>query len=141
MLTGTTYWLAQSARVSWYLGQYLLSARIQGPLVAPSGQPKKVPTLPELLADLRSLLLKDWRNIQAGYYALPHDLLGDPRERVAQAVWYFQDLPVVKARRLRKGVDEVPRRLGTGPRKYPRYYLQNFHYQTDGYLSDHSARL
>ena len=23
----------------------------------------------------------------------------------------------------------------------PRYYQQNFHFQTDGYLSDHSARL
>ena len=27
------------------------------------------------------------------------------------------------------------------PERYPAYYLQNFHYQTDGWLSKDSARL
>ncbi len=54
---------------------------------------------------------------------------------------FFRDLPEVQRRRrddINAEVFEEKRREGSA---LPRYYLQNFHYQTDGYLSDHSAEL
>src|SRR3546814_10641211 len=53
---------------------------------------------------------------------------------------FFRDLARVDRRRQARGVDEVFRRRDAQGR-YPRYYLQNFHYQTDGYLSAQSAAL
>src|SRR3546814_7954407 len=53
---------------------------------------------------------------------------------------FFRDLARVDRRRQARGVDEVFRRRDAQGR-YPRYYLQNFHYQTDGYLSAESAAL
>src|SRR5206468_9637958 len=52
---------------------------------------------------------------------------------------YFADLPRVNARRRSGANDEVLRAVPQG--RYPRYYLQNFHFQTDGYLSRRSAEL
>ena len=42
-------------------------------------------------------------------------------------------------RRQQRNVRDLPK--NTEPSLYPEYYLQNFHHQTDGYLSDHSAEL
>jgi ubiquinone/menaquinone biosynthesis C-methylase UbiE len=52
-------------------------------------------------------------------------------------VWL--DMPATWARRQRRQVRDLPRDSNQGT--YPEYYLQNFHHQTDGYLSDHSAAL
>ena len=38
-------------------------------------------------------------------------------------------------------VQELLEKFGPDPARYPAYYLQNFHYQTDGWLSADSARL
>jgi ubiquinone/menaquinone biosynthesis C-methylase UbiE len=52
-------------------------------------------------------------------------------------VWL--DLPSNWARRRSRNVQDIP---DTHDKDlYPDYYLQNFHHQTDGYLSDHSAEL
>jgi ubiquinone/menaquinone biosynthesis C-methylase UbiE len=145
MLQRSAYWLFQNARVAWFLTQYLAGRRIGGagaPRLTPPRQAQSIgPGLPDLLADLRSLLARDLKNIEAGYYALPHDLIRDPRELV-QSTWrYFADLPSVVARRNDDAFDEVVRARPDGLATFPEYYRRNFHYQTDGYLSDHSAKL
>ena len=38
-------------------------------------------------------------------------------------------------------LQELLEKFGPDPTRYPAYYLQNFHYQTDGWLSADSARL
>lgn len=84
---------------------------------------------------------RDLANIEAGYYRMPHDMIEPPRKVLRDAVRFFRDLPEVHRRRRDDVNDEVfeeKRREGSA---LPRYYLQNFHYQTDGYLSDHSAEL
>jgi ubiquinone/menaquinone biosynthesis C-methylase UbiE len=53
---------------------------------------------------------------------------------------FFADLPNVDARRLRRGGDDV-RGVNDRSDRYPAYYLQNFHYQTGGWLSPESAKL
>jgi ubiquinone/menaquinone biosynthesis C-methylase UbiE len=48
-------------------------------------------------------------------------------------------MPSTWNRRSERNVRDLPRDVE--PESYPDYYLQNFHHQTDGYLSDHSASL
>ena len=48
-------------------------------------------------------------------------------------------MPSIWARRRKKRTSDFPKRINL--ESYPDYYLQNFHHQTDGYLSDYSAGL
>lgn len=137
------YAVSQTARVSWYFGQYALAARMSGPRVPRERRPVglRIPDTREVLAELRKLLIRDWRNIEAGYYRLPHDLIERPDRILADARRFFRDLPSVDRRRRERANAEVFHNPPPGANGLPRYYVQNFHYQTDGYLSEHSAKL
>jgi len=128
----------QAARIGWFFGQKILAQRVTRPLPIPERlRGRRVPDRRRLLADLRHLLEQDWRNIEAGHYLPPDDWPGNPVEALRQAVDFFTDLRAVEA--LRHG-ERADRRLDEGPAgKYPRYYLQKFHFQSDGYLSAASA--
>jgi ubiquinone/menaquinone biosynthesis C-methylase UbiE len=137
------YALSQTARISWFFGQKALAARMNGRLVSEDKRPKGLtyPDSSELLEEIRRLMRKDLANIEAGYYRMPHDMIEPPGKILRDAVRFFRDLPEVQRRRrddINAEVFEEKRREGSA---LPRYYLQNFHYQTDGYLSDHSAEL
>ncbi|HZT87169.1 MAG TPA: class I SAM-dependent methyltransferase [Stellaceae bacterium] len=132
------YDAAQSLRVSWYFGQKLLAARLSRPLPLPDElRGREMPNRRRILDDLRALLEQDWRNIEAGHYAAPEDWPGNPLAELRRAADFFGDLGAVEARRhgdkRERLMDYVP------PGDYPKYYLQKFHFQTDGYLSDASA--
>src|ERR1700737_3381187 len=98
---------------------------------------RPMPDRQRLLADLRSLMVQDWRNIEAGYYAPPGDGLGKPLEEIRRALDFFADLSAVERRR--HGGRKERLLTGAPAGRYPPYYLQKFHFQTDGYLSDASA--
>jgi ubiquinone/menaquinone biosynthesis C-methylase UbiE len=133
------YRAAQRLRVSWYFGQKWLSARLTDEVPAPAELRERMPDRARILADLRALLDEDWRNIEQGLYRLPESVVADPLAALRKAGRYFADLRRVDARRRADANDEVFR--STPPGRYPRYYLQNFHYQTDGWLSRRSAEL
>ncbi|WP_158047003.1 class I SAM-dependent methyltransferase [Skermanella pratensis] len=137
------YALSQTARISWFFGQYLLAARLDGRAVPKNRVPSglKTPDRATILADLRALMSRDFANIEAGCYRMPHDMVEPPRKVLRDAVRFFQDLPEVRRRRRGRIATEVFEERRAEGSKLPRYYLQNFHYQTDGYLSDHSAEL
>ena len=138
-LERTAYTLGQTARAGLYWSQYWLSGRLTTPVKAPRPIQGKTPGTGRVIEDLRALFVRDWQNIEAGYYRLPHDLARSPVEALARARAYFTDLTKVEERRHARRNSEVfaaPNRD-----RYPRYFLQNFHYQTDGYLSEHSAEL
>jgi ubiquinone/menaquinone biosynthesis C-methylase UbiE len=139
-LSRAAYALGQSARVGLFWGQYWLTARLTTPLKAPRPIKGRFPGTRRILFDLRDLLLQDWRNIEAGHYRMPHDLTQSPLDAVAAAGRYFADLRRVERRRHARDSREV-RREGSRQDGLPAYYLQNFHYQTDGYLSRRSAEL
>ncbi|HUC72496.1 MAG TPA: class I SAM-dependent methyltransferase [Stellaceae bacterium] len=129
---------AQATRVGWYFGQKLLAARLSRPIPLPErlrGRP--MPGRRRILADLRALFEQDWRNIEAGCYALPADGLGGPVAALRRALDFFADLAAVEERRHGDPKERLLRDPPPGP--YPRYYLQNFHFQSDGYLSEASA--
>ena len=135
---GLAYNAAQAARVSWFFGQKILAARLARPVPLPErlkGRP--MPDRQKLLADLWSLLRQDWRNVEAGLYMPPEDGPRNPLAAFAQALDFFADLRAVEARR--HGGPEGRRLDEPPPGRYPRYYLQPFHFQTGGYLSSGSA--
>ena len=89
--------------------------------------------------DLRALFREDIRNVARGYYPMPRDNDGSLFKQAARLRQFYADLPASNSRRRGKVHDEV---LTDKTRdKRPRYYLQNFHYQTDGWMSDDSARI
>jgi ubiquinone/menaquinone biosynthesis C-methylase UbiE len=94
-----------------------------------------------MMADLYQLFRRDRANIEAGHYRLPHDLYGSPRAALAQSLRFLSDLGRIDRRR-REGIhDEVRGAQSHRAARYPDYYMRNFHYQTDGYLSARSAAL
>lgn len=137
------YRLAQRLRTAWFSGHYALTARLSPP--SRMDEARKQEARPRLPAwkvindDLADLFRDDWRNIERGLYRLPHDMWPNPGAVLRQSARYFRDLDAVNRRKQDGRTSEVfgPEHRG----RYPRYYLQNFHYQSDGYLSPASARL
>ena len=72
------YAAAQTARIGWYFGQSLLSARLSRGTVPKREKAGPATRTEYVLAGLRWLMQRDWRNIQAGYYRIPHDLVQPP---------------------------------------------------------------
>ncbi|WP_084668911.1 class I SAM-dependent methyltransferase [Spirulina major] len=98
---------------------------------------------PELLQTLQKrqqdLLEEDWQDAQAGLYpeTLLFETAWDDVVRYYPQVW-IDWLTVVERRRNQEKHTFAPE---VDRDRYPAYYLQNFHYQTDGYLSEQSANL
>ncbi len=98
---------------------------------------------PEALALLErrfhALLQSDWDNAAAGLY--PRGLLFHfpVREYAAALPLALADLPRVVKRVRERKFDDLP--AGIDRSRYPDYYLRNFHWQTDGWFSERSARL
>lgn len=135
-----SYRVSQSARVLWYAAHYRAAARAQ----TKAGEPQleaahPLPSRARVGAALRAAFEADWRNIEAGHYALPHDLVPAPRRLIERSRRFLADVPAVARRRADRRATEV--RAHVPSTRYPAYYLQNFHFQTDGYLSPESAAL
>ncbi len=112
-------------------------------LVAPEAMPNTKPLTRELILQLRrsmaALEQLDWSEAEQGIY---------PKAQLFEAPWLewaakypliWLDLPSTWERRKKRNTRDIPERVV--PDIYPDYYLQNFHHQTDGYLSNHSAEL
>lgn len=138
-LSRFTYSASQSARVAWYLAHYAAAFEGQRRVMPAVKTAHPLPDRATIRRALSALFEQDWRNIEAGLYALPHDLLPDPRSLARRSRAFLADVPRVARRRAAAGVTEV--RAQGREARYPAYYLQNFHFQTDGYLSTESARL
>lgn len=140
--TRLRYAAGQGARVAWYVGHYAVINRLRGPLRQEHEEPFRpsapIPRLSDLLKSIRELFERDYENIAAGIYRDPEGG-GDPRRLVDNSIRFLLDAKKVDERRMAKRHAEVRARVPTG--LYPNYYLQNFHYQTDGWLSETSADL
>jgi ubiquinone/menaquinone biosynthesis C-methylase UbiE len=124
----------RSLTLSTFLGVALWHALLNGERRRPSQE-----TLAVLERRYGELLDQDLANVARGYYprALLHDFpLVEYLTRLPEALL---DLPRVVWRRHRQRYDDVPAEAVTDD--YPPYYRRTFHWQTDGWLSDRSARL
>ncbi|HEX3673857.1 MAG TPA: class I SAM-dependent methyltransferase [Rhizomicrobium sp.] len=135
------YAATQAARVAFY-GAHYLAARVlaRDGFKAIEKPAHKIPSAGALLGAMRALFETDWRNVEAGLYPMPVDLADETRHALG-SLRYLADIPRVAKRQKRHGHDEVKAKGAKDSKDLPRYYRQNFHYQTDGYLSERSARL
>jgi ubiquinone/menaquinone biosynthesis C-methylase UbiE len=86
---------------------------------------------------MAKLFLQDLANIEAGIYPVPADHDGSLLTLIHRSRLFFEDLPEVYRRRERRAHHEILSKQTRGKR--PRYYLQNFHFQSGGWLTDESA--
>jgi len=89
-----------------------------------------------LLRRREELHTRDLANVDAGLY--PRDLLFDiPVRRYMRALpQLLRDTPGVVRRKRAGNFRDIP---AVDKQRYPAYYRRTFHWQTDGYFSDHSA--
>jgi ubiquinone/menaquinone biosynthesis C-methylase UbiE len=130
------------ARVAWYAGHHILARRMGGPTAFAHKDVKlqnKWPKRDQILRAMQDLFDRDWANIDAGVYASPETLDRGVLSAILRSREFLRDVPNVARRRRDHAHDEV---LSEEVRaKFPRYYLQNFHYQSGGWLSEESARI
>ncbi len=137
------YVARQGARVAWYMGHYFASQRYHKARDDTDVRREKPrapgPGANRLLADLARLFERDLANIAAGHYPMPRDGEGTPASLLARSRAYFADLPAAAERKAeRRGNEVMSAELRD---KLPAYFLQNFHFQTGGYLTEESAGL
>jgi ubiquinone/menaquinone biosynthesis C-methylase UbiE len=144
--TRIAYGARQLPRVAWYAGhselmRRLLEAvrRLDTASVRPRGRTgAPVPDRGRMYADMARLFQQDLANIEAGIYPLPADHDGSWQTLLNRSRLFFVDLPEVHRRRESDQRREVLNEETRGKR--PSYYLQNFHYQSGGWMTDDSAR-
>ncbi|KGG15363.1 MULTISPECIES: class I SAM-dependent methyltransferase [unclassified Prochlorococcus] len=112
-------------------------------VIAPEAIPETSPISTDLLLKLRQSIKElediDWLEAEKGFY--PKNLLFEAPwiEWFAKYPLVWLDMPSTWNRRKSRKFQDIPKSINKD--KYPDYYLQNFHHQTDGYLSDHSASI
>jgi len=108
-------------------------------LELPNLDPANTAAIDCILEGIGDLFSRDWRDAEAGVY--PSELLFEnaweelPRHYAALWSDRLDALQRQRAGRFREFDSRIATEL------YPNYYLQNFHGQTDGYLSDRSAEI
>lgn len=128
-------------RFGCYLGVNRIADRVARTRNArPSYQPERpVPSEREILADLAGLLLADARAVRDGVFPPTTAEARDVARDVARIRAMIADLPSALSRRTDRQADTARQVAATGT--LPDYYVQDFHFQTGGYLTDESARL
>ena len=138
------YGATQIPRVAWYAAHAFAMRRLSA-AQANSGESSRppartnapVPDQKRLWEDMAALLRRDLANVENGIYPLPVDHDGSLTTLINHSKRFFEDLPAIHRRRESGGHREVftPEMRG----KRPNYFLQNFHYQTGGWLTEDSA--
>jgi hypothetical protein len=145
IITRVAYGVSQLPRVAWYLGHGLALRRL-AEAARQSNEVKArrrvrskapVPDRSRLYADMARLFLQDLANVESGLYPLPADHDGSLLTLINRSRLFFADLPEIHRRREGRAHNEIFNKDTRGTR--PRYYLQNFHFQSGGWLNPLSA--
>jgi len=151
LATRVAYGATQLPRLAWYAGHAYALQRLAAEARRREGQGEgedetpqragdnRAPVLSQrrLYGDMAELLGRDLANVEAGIYPLPADHDGSVQTLIRRSRLFFTDLPEVYRRRKERRHDEVLTEELRGRR--PDYYLQNFHYQSGGWLTEDSA--
>jgi ubiquinone/menaquinone biosynthesis C-methylase UbiE len=145
LVTRAAYGAMQLPRVAWYVGHGVAMRRISQRVREREASPRPrartdaaVPDSKRLFADMAALLRRDLANVEAGIYPLPADRDGSLATLVERSRLFFQDLPDIHRRRESGAQSEVLTEETRGKR--PGYYLQNFHFQSGGWMTRDSAQ-
>ncbi len=145
--TQVAYGITQLPRVAWYVGHSLVLRELAD-AVREREEPKarrrvrsnaSVPDRKRIYADMAKLFFQDLANVQAGIYPVPDDHDGSLFASIRRSRLFFEDLPNVHRRRKHRAHNEILDDTTRGKR--PHYYLQNFHYQSGGWITAASAEL
>jgi len=136
------YQTLQDSKAAFGLAHKTLNNRVTSFFV-PEHHRQTESLAPEVMAKLQTLrtalLENDWQDGENGIY--PPSLVFDNEWqdflRYYPAVWF--DMPSIWERLQEKQYQKFSSDIDL--EGYPSYYLQNFHYQTDGYLGEMSANL
>jgi ubiquinone/menaquinone biosynthesis C-methylase UbiE len=129
--------------MAWYAGHLYLMRRLAEQVRQQDGEtappkPRSDSRIEQRLnSDMAALLEQDIANVEAGIYPLPADHDGSLFTLLDRSRLFFSDLSDVDERRKRNATREVLNAKTRGRR--PDYYLQNFHFQSGGWLTDESA--
>ncbi|GJQ08641.1 hypothetical protein GpartN1_g432.t1 [Galdieria partita] len=141
---GVGYLFGSSLRVGYFTMMSLLALKVVDDMNHLRTS-KKRGISPELwrliistLKDCLTVCRQDYDNIRCGYYKLPPLPTRRWSKILPVTFDYLLDLRMVQARRLGNRYNEIPLLLNED---FPEYYKRNFHFQTDGYLSEYSAKL
>jgi ubiquinone/menaquinone biosynthesis C-methylase UbiE len=144
LATRVAYGASQLPRFAWYVGHNLVMRRLSdwtrrsGRSTRPRARTDApVPERGRLYGDMATLFQQDLANVEAGIYPLPDDHDGSLPALLRRSFMFFEDLPQVHRRR-ESGEREVVDEALRGRR--PRYYLQNFHFQSGGWMTRESAQ-
>lgn len=143
--TRIAYGASQLPRIAWYVGHSLAVRRLSQAARRLDGNKARsrvftnlpVPDRKRLYADMALLFQQDLANVEAGIYPLPADHDGSLLTLLDRSRLFFEDLPQIHQRRDRNMCNEVLAQAT--PVKRPRYYLQNFHFQSGGWMTGESA--
>jgi ubiquinone/menaquinone biosynthesis C-methylase UbiE len=144
--TRAAYHARQLPRFAWYAAHAAAVSRLAEEAREKEGESKRprapttalMPDRNRLYEDMAALFRQDLANVEAGLYPLPADHDGPLLTRLRRSSLFFEDLPSIHRRRESGGHSEVLTEETRGKR--PRYYLQNFHYQTGGWMTEDSAQ-
>jgi ubiquinone/menaquinone biosynthesis C-methylase UbiE len=144
--TRFAYGASQLPRLAWYLGHGMVMRRLSaqarrrtgGSARPPARTTASVPDRNRLYADMAALFAQDLANVERGAYPLPADHDGSLATLIERSRLFFRDLPDVHHRRENRRIREVSSEATLGKR--PGYYLQNFHFQSGGWMTEDSAR-
>jgi ubiquinone/menaquinone biosynthesis C-methylase UbiE len=144
--TRVAYGASQLPRVAWYVGHSLVMRRLSEAARRRAGESTRprastdapVPDRLRLYADMATLFLQDLANVEAGIYPLPTDHDGSLPMLLNRSRLFFEDLPEIHRRRENGHHRQVLSEETRGKR--PSYYLQNFHFQSGGWMTLESAQ-
>lgn len=145
----TRFVARQGARVAWFAAHGEALRRLQRRIREEQPSPpanitpsKPVPSQRELIGHIIELFRRDLANVEAGIYPMPRGEFGSPAEFLGLSRKFFEDAPKVARRRYAGGGhQEIFEETRDSPGGLPRYYRQNFHFQSGGWLTEESARL
>lgn len=141
-LVKLAYQALQDGKNYFSVAHKVLSGQLRN-LVAPFQDNRLQPVSAEIITEFRKRLEAiqtiDWEDAERGIYPTSLLLENEWSEFFLYYPLVWLDLPSTWERATQKRYQEVAAQVD--PQTYPSYYLQNFHHQTDGYLSDRSANL
>jgi len=147
VVTRFAYGMSQMPRVAWYVGHGLALRRLAEAARRRKGSQSRarrrphtnapVPDRDYIYAETIRLFMQDLANVEAGIYPVPDDHDGSLLTMIHRSWLFFEDLPNIHRRRERRAYNEVFSKETRGKR--PSYYLQNFHFQSGGWMTDDSA--
>lgn len=116
-----------------YLDQWIQKGNLK--------KPKEGLSEKELLEEVMQLIKNDVENINSGVYGLSAVRIENPVTHVKNLFKVYKDSVLVskkkKAKKSKVFSEEALKKMES----LPEYYQRNFHFQTDGYLSETSAEI